>query len=182
MTALTEAIARYYFKLLAIKDEYEVARLYAETDFAARVAAQFDGDYTLKFHLAPPVFAKPDRETGVATKRQYGPWMMSAFRMLAKLRRFRGTTLDVFGRTAERRRERALIAEYEALCGELFAALAPHNHAAAVELASIPEQIRGYGHVKERSIAAADEKKTRLLAAFRAAKPTAAETAALAAA
>ncbi len=154
-TALTEAVARYYFKLLAIKDEYEVARLYAETDFAARVAAQFEGDYKLTFHLAPPVFNKPDPATGEATKSVYGPWMMRAFGVLAKLRRFRGTALDVFGRTAERKMERALIGDYEALVAELLATLAPHNHSLAVELARVPEQIRGYGHVKERNVAAA---------------------------
>ena len=118
MTTLTEAVARYYFKLLAIKDEYEVARLYAETDFAARVAAQFEGDYKLTFHLAPPVFNKPDPVTGEAKKSVYGPWMMRAFGVLAKLRRFRGTPLDIFGKTAERRMERALLGEYEALVAE----------------------------------------------------------------
>ena len=180
-TALAEAVARYYFKLLAVKDEYEVARLYAETDFAARVAAQFEGDYKLTFHLAPPVFNKPDPATGEAKKSVYGPWMMRAFGVLAKLRRFRGTALDVFGRTAERRMERALIGEYETLVAELLAALAPHNHALAVELAQIPEHIRGYGHVKERHLAAAKAKEAELLAAFRAAKPVGPKTIALAA-
>src|SRR5205814_5213006 len=102
-TALAEAVARYYFKLLAIKDEYEVARLYTDGDFVKRVAAQFDGDYKLKFHLAPPVFNKPDAITGEAKKSVYGPWMMSAFGVLAKMRGLRGTAFDVFGRTAERR-------------------------------------------------------------------------------
>ena len=108
-----EAVARYYFKLLAIKDEYEVARLYAETDFAKRVATQFEGDYKLNFHLAPPIFNKPDAVTGVPKKSTYGPWMMKAFGTLAKMRKYRGTALDIFGKTEERRRERALIAEYE---------------------------------------------------------------------
>jgi len=170
-TALTEAVARYYFKLLAIKDEYEVARLYTESDFAARVAAQFEGDYKLTFHLAPPLSNKPDPVTGEARKSKYGPWMMSAFRVLAKLRRLRGTPLDVFGRTAERRMERALIGEYEALIDELLAKLAPHNHGLAVELASIPEHIRGYGHVKDRHVKAAKEKQAELLNAFRTATP-----------
>jgi indolepyruvate ferredoxin oxidoreductase len=170
-TALTEAVARYYFKLLAAKDEYEVARLYAETDFAARVAAQFEGDYKLTFHLAPPVLNKPDQETGEAKKSVYGPWMMSAFRVLAKFRRFRGTWLDIFNKTTERRMERALVGEYEALVTELLAALAPHNHALAVELAQIPEHIRGYGHVKERHLKAAKAKEAELLAAFRTATP-----------
>ena len=96
---LTEAVARYYFKLLAIKDEYEVARLYAESDFTKRVAAQFEGDYKLTFHLAPPVFNKPDPVTGVPAKTVYGPWMMKAFGVLAKLRKYRGTALDIFGKS-----------------------------------------------------------------------------------
>ncbi len=171
-TALTEAVARYYFKLLAVKDEYEVARLYTEGDFAQRVASQFEGNYTLKFNLAPPLLAKVDPVTGVARKKTYGPWMMGAFRVLAKLRQLRGTPFDVFGRTAERRTERALIGEYETLIAELLAALAPHNHALAVLLAQIPEHIRGYGHVKERHLKAAKAKEAELLAEFRSARPT----------
>jgi len=180
-TALAEAVARYYFKLLAIKDEFEVARLYAETDFVARVAAQFEGDYKLKFHLAPPVVNKPDANTGEAKKSVYGPWMMSAFRVLAKLRRFRGTALDPFSKTAERRMERALIGEYEALVAELLGALAPHNHPLAVKLAEVPEHIRGYGHVKDRHLVAAKKKEAELLAAFRDAKPVGPKTMAMAA-
>ena len=170
-TALTEAVARYYFKLLAVKDEYEVARLYTDGDFAKRVAAQFDGDYKLQFHLAPPVFNKPDVITGEARKSIYGPWMMGAFRVLAKMRGLRGTAFDVFGRTAERRMERALPGQYEMLIDELVAALAPHNHDLAVELAKIPEHIRGYGHVKDRHLKAAKAKEAELLAAFRGARP-----------
>ena len=170
-TALTEAVARYYFKLLAVKDEYEVARLYTQTDFNERVAAAFEGDYKLKFHLAPPVFNKPDAVTGEATKSVYGPWMMGAFRVLARLKGLRGTALDVFGRTAERKTERALPGEYVALVDELLAALATHNHALAIELARIPEHIRGYGHVKERHLKQAKSKEAELLAAFRAARP-----------
>ena len=180
-TSLTEAVARYYFKLLAIKDEFEVGRLYAETDFAARVAAQFEGDYKLTFHLAPPVFNKPDPVTGEARKSVYGPWMMRAFGVLAKLRRFRGTALDPFGKTAERRMERALIGDYETLVAELVGALAPHNHSLAVELARIPEHIRGYGHVKDRHVVAAKKKESELLAAFRDARPVGPKTMAMAA-
>ncbi|MGE5105361.1 MAG: DUF6537 domain-containing protein, partial [Betaproteobacteria bacterium] len=166
---LTEAVARYYFKLLAIKDEYEVARLYAETDFVDRVAAQFEGDYKLRFHLAPPTLNKPDAKTGEARKSTYGPWMLPAFRALAKMRRLRGTPLDVFGRSAERRRERALIGEYEALVDELLAGLAPGNYELAVALASIPEHIRGYGHVKERHLKDAKAREATLLERFRSA-------------
>ena len=172
ITELTEAVARYYFKLLAIKDEYEVARLYAETDFVKRVAAQFEGDYHLNFHLAPPVFNKPDPVTGVPKKSSYGPWMMKAFGVLAKMRKYRGTALDIFGRTEERRMERALIVEYEKLVDEILRNLSTQNYATAVELASIPEHIRGYGHVKDAHLKTAKTREAALLAAFRA--PTAA--------
>jgi len=169
---LTEAVARYYFKLLAIKDEYEVARLYAESDFAHRVAAQFEGDYKLTFHLAPPVFNKPDPVTGVPRKTTYGPWMLKAFGMLAKMRRFRGSAFDIFGRTAERKMERALIGEYEAIINEILAQLTPQNHAVAVDLASVPEYIRGYGHVKEAHLQTAKTREAALLAQFRSPQPT----------
>jgi indolepyruvate ferredoxin oxidoreductase len=166
-TDLTEAVARYYFKLLAIKDEYEVARLYAETDFMQRVGAQFEGDYKLRFHLAPPTLNKPEGGTGEARKSTYGAWMLPAFRVLARLRLLRGTPLDVFGRSAERRQERALIGEYERLVDELLAQLAPANYEVAVSLASIPEYIRGYGHVKERHLKDAKAREAALLERFR---------------
>jgi indolepyruvate ferredoxin oxidoreductase len=169
--ALTEAVARYYFKLLAIKDEYEVARLYTDGDFAKRVAAQFEGDYKLQFHLAPPLSNKPDTMTGEAKKSVYGPWMMSAFKLLARMKGLRGTALDIFGKTAERRMERQLITDYEALLNELLPRLAAHNYGIAVELASIPEHIRGYGHIKDRHLIAAKAKEAELVAAYRAANP-----------
>jgi indolepyruvate ferredoxin oxidoreductase len=171
MSALTEAVARYYFKLLAIKDEYEVARLYTDTDFVNRVAAQFEGEYKLNFHLAPPLSNKPDPVTGEAKKSVYGPWMLSAFRLLAKMRGLRGTAFDIFGKSAERRMERQLITDYEALIEELLPRLAAHNHAIAVDLASVPEHIRGYGHVKDRHLKAAKAKEAELVAAYRSAKP-----------
>jgi len=171
ITELSEAVARYYFKLLAIKDEYEVARLYAESDFVKRVAAQFEGDYKLTFHLAPPVFNKPDAVTGVPKKSVYGPWMLKAFGVLAKLRRFRGTGLDVFGRTAERKRERMLIDEYETMIAEIVAKLSSQNHATAVDLACVPEYIRGYGHVKEAHLKTAKAREAVLLAQFRSPLP-----------
>ncbi len=170
-SGLAEAVARYHFKLLAIKDEYEVARLHTETGFLERIASQFEGDYTVKYHMAQPFLARPDPATGVPSKIEYGPWLAKAMRVLARMRRFRGTPLDVFGRTAERRRERALIGEYEALVDELLAALGPHNHALAVDLARVPEDIRGYGHVKARHLEAAKRKEAELLARFRAAAP-----------
>ncbi|MGI8895181.1 MAG: indolepyruvate ferredoxin oxidoreductase family protein, partial [Casimicrobiaceae bacterium] len=171
ITELTEAAARYYFKLLAIKDEYEVARLYAESGFAQRVAAQFEGDYKLTFHLAPPVFNKPDQVTGVPRKTTYGPWMLKAFGLLAKMRRFRGSAFDIFGRTAERKMERALVGEYEAIINEIMAQLTPLNHAVAVDLASVPEYIRGYGHVKAAHRKTAKTREAALLAQFRSPQP-----------
>jgi indolepyruvate ferredoxin oxidoreductase len=178
-TDLTEAVARYYFKLLAVKDEYEVARLYAETDFVERVAAQFEGDYKLNFHLAPPTTNKPDPTTGEPRKTRYGPWMMPVFRVLAKLRRVRGTALDVFGKTAERKMERALIGEYEALMAEVLDRMTPQNYAVAVDLASIPEYIRGYGHIKDRHLRDAKVREAALLEQLRSAKPTAAKASAI---
>jgi indolepyruvate ferredoxin oxidoreductase len=167
ITELTEAVARYYFKVLAIKDEYEVARLFAESDFAARVANQFEGDYKLTYHLAPPMFNKPDPVTGVPRKSVYGPWVMKAYGVLAKMRRYRGTAFDIFGRTDERRQERALIGEYENLVAEIIGALTPQNHATAVDLASIPEHIRGYGHVRAAHLKTAKTREAALLAQFR---------------
>jgi indolepyruvate ferredoxin oxidoreductase len=173
-TALTEAVARYYFKLLAIKDEYEVARLYTDGEFLHRVAGQFEGNYKLRFHLAPPLTNKADALTGEPKKSSYGPWMLSAFKVLARMKGLRGSALDLFGKTAERKAERQLIADYEVLLDEITAGLGAHNHAVAVELASIPEHIRGYGHVKERHLKAAKAREAGLIAAFRAAKPASA--------
>jgi indolepyruvate ferredoxin oxidoreductase len=164
---LTEAVARYYFKLLAYKDEYEVARLHADPSFQRRIEAMFEGDYKLRFHLAPPLLAKPDPATGQPRKSAYGPWMMTAFRALAKLKRLRGTPLDLFGYTEERRAERRLIAEYERTAAELLAALSPSNRALAVAIAALPEAIRGYGHIKNKAVAETKKKEAELLAAFR---------------
>ena len=166
-TKLTEAVARYYFKLLAIKDEYEVARLHADPAFREKIAGMFEGDYKLNFHLAPPLLARPDPLTGKVRKMRFGPWILGAFGVLAKLKGLRGTALDVFGRTDERRTERALIGEYEKLVDELLGKLAADNHAVAVELASLPEEIRGYGHVKAQHLEKVRAKRAELLARFR---------------
>ena len=163
-----EAVARNLFKLMAYKDEYEVARLYTSGEFQEKLARQFEGRVKLSFHLAPPLIARRDPISGEAEKREFGPWIMTAFRLLAGLRGLRGGPLDLFGRTAERRMERQLITDYEARLGELMAALDGDNHAFAVEIAQIPEEIRGFGHVKERNVAAARRKEARLLEAFKA--------------
>ncbi|MGE0004713.1 MAG: indolepyruvate ferredoxin oxidoreductase family protein [Parvibaculaceae bacterium] len=167
--ALTRAVARYLFKLMAYKDEYEVARLYTDGTFDAALGKRFKGG-RLTFHLAPPLLARIDPVTGVPRKMAFGPWMKSAFSVLAWFRFLRGTAFDPFGRSRERRRERALIGEYRSVIDELLAALTPRNVALAAEIAAIPEQIRGYGHVKERHLKAAKDRESELLGAFRAGK------------
>jgi len=167
MAGLAEAVARYYFKLLAYKDEYEVGRLYAAPEFMAKLGEQFEGDFKLHFHLAPPLFSRRDPETGHLIKREFGPWMFQAMKLLARLRGLRGTVFDVFGYSAERKRERRLIVDYETLMDEVLAGLDPETHALAVELASVPEGIRGYGHVKERHLEVAEAHQSQLLQAFR---------------
>ena len=175
-SGLVDAVARYYFKLLAYKDEYEVARLFTDPAFRAKLEDQFEGDFRLEFHLAPPLLAKRDRVTGHLKKKAYGGWMMAAYRVLAGLKGLRGTAFDVFGYTAERRRERALIGEYEKVVAELCDGLDQDNHALAVEIAEIPEQIRGYGHVKDEHLDRAKAREADLIAMFR--TPGAAVTAA----
>jgi indolepyruvate ferredoxin oxidoreductase len=164
-TRLAEAVARYFYKLMAYKDEYEVARLYTDGAFKEKIAGMFEGDVTLKFHLAPPLFARHDKE-GRLVKQEFGPWMMKAFAVLARLKGLRGGALDVFGYTAERRMERALIGEYRVTVGALLPKLNADNLAQAVAIASIPEDIRGFGHVKERHLRSAKAKEAALLAAF----------------
>lgn len=165
-TALTETVARYYFKLMAYKDEYEVARLYTSGDFQRRLQQQFEGDFQVHFHLAPPLFAKKD-EQGRLIKQEYGPWMLKAFGLLAKLKFLRGGTFDIFGRTEERRGERQLIADYEQTVALLLEGLSDDRVALAVEIASIPEHIRGYGHVKEAHLHKAKAREAVLLAQWR---------------
>ena len=167
--AVARAVARYYFKLLAYKDEYEVARLYTDGTFAREVAKRFTGDYKLKFHLAPPLLGRVDLHSGEPVKTAFGPWMMGAFKLLAGFKFLRGTAFDIFGRTQERRTERALITQYEALIDTVLDGLTVGNHDIAAELASVPEHIRGYGHVKERHIAEAKALEAELLQKFGAA-------------
>ncbi len=166
--ALAETVARNYFKLLAYKDEYEVARLHADRAFRAELARQFEGDYRLEFHLAPPLLAKRDPRTGHLRKRAFGGWVMPVFSVLRYGKFLRGTRLDIFGRTDERRAERALITEYEALLDEFSATLGADNLVAAIALASLPEQIAGYGHVKERRMRETARARETHLARYRA--------------
>ncbi|HRL54429.1 MAG TPA: indolepyruvate ferredoxin oxidoreductase family protein, partial [Acidovorax temperans] len=165
-TRLTEAVARYLFKLMAYKDEYEVARLHTDKAFMDKIAAQFEGDFKLVHHLAPPLSAAKN-EKGELVKKPYGPWIRNAFGLLAKMKGLRGTAFDIFGKTEERRTERALIVEYRACIDELLAGLTADKLALAVEIARIPEDIRGYGHVKERHLKAARAKWNGLMAQWR---------------
>jgi len=162
---LALAVARYYFKLMAYKDEYEVARLYSDGEFVKKVGEQFEGDWKLHFHLAPPLFSRRDKD-GHLIKRSYGPGMLRVFGVLAKLRRLRGTRLDVFGYTAERRAERELIREYRETLTAILSKLNRGNLDRAVALASVPEEIRGYGHVKEEALARAEQIREELLKEF----------------
>ena len=165
-TKLTEAVARYYAKLLAYKDEYEVARLYTDGDFRRKIEGMFEGDYRMVFHLAPPLLARRDPLTGEPRKMRFGPWTMGLFQLLGKLRFLRGTAFDVFGYSEERRTERELIREYEQTVERLLAGLTPQNHALAVQIASIPEEIRGFGPIKARNLAPARKKREELLAQY----------------
>ena len=162
-----EAVARFLYKLMAYKDEYEVARLHADPAFLARLEAQFKPGHKIAYHLAPPLFSKRDPVTGELQKRPYGHWMLNAFKLLAKFKGLRGGPLDIFGKTEERRHERQLIEDYIELIDEIGAKLTPANHALAVQLARIPDKIRGYGHVKERFLAAAKAEQAQLLQELR---------------
>ncbi len=170
VTSLSEAVARYAFKLMAYKDEYEVARLYTSGDFEKRIRDTFDGDYKIHFHLAPPTFSRRDSE-GHLRKKEFGPWMFRAFKLLAKFKGLRGGAFDAFGYTAERKMERKLIADYFATVEELLAKLDRDNHALAVEIAAIPEQIRGYGHIKEANYEKAKAQWESLMVQWRAGSP-----------
>jgi indolepyruvate ferredoxin oxidoreductase len=168
-TQLSETAVRALYRVMAYKDEYEVARLQADPAFIAGLKAQFDGDMKLRFHLAPPLFSRRDARTGELLKREFGGWMLPVFKGLAKLKFLRGTAFDLFGYTAERRSERALAEHYEALLGQIAAGLNAHNHAAAVELAGAVMGIRGYGHVKHASHARVMKEEPALVAKFHAA-------------
>jgi indolepyruvate ferredoxin oxidoreductase len=159
---LTEAVAKNLFKLMAYKDEYEVARLYTDGSFAKKISEKFDGDFRLKFHLAPPIFGARDKVTGHLRKMEYGGWTIHAFRLLARLKFLRGTAFDPFGRTAERRNERKLIEDYLAMLDQRTPAIKAEQIPLMAKLARLPEMIRGYGHIKEENIGKATAEKARL--------------------
>ena len=166
-SGLAETVARNLFTLMAYKDEYEVARLYTDGTFLKKLQRQFDGDFTVDYHLAPPLLARRDPITGEPKKRAFGPWMRHVFKLLTWLRPLRGTALDTFGYTRERRMERRLIVDYEAILRELSTKLNPDNHALAVEIASLPAKMRGFGHIKACNVESAKACEAELLALLR---------------
>ncbi len=166
-------MARGYYKLLAYKDEYEVARLYASPEFEKALGEQFEARRKLEFHLAPPLLARRDKETGEPRKMRFGAWMLPVFRLLAKGKGLRGTAWDVFGYTAERKLERQMIADYEKLLDEIAERLSAGTHRTAVALASLPLDINGFGHIKERNHKVAKAREKTLLAELRNPSPTA---------
>ncbi len=168
-SGLADAVARYLFKLMAYKDEYEVARLYADDSFAKQVARELGGEnLRLHVHLAPPLLARRDKVTGEPRKMTFGPWIFPLFALLAKFKFLRGTVFDPFGYSTERKTERALVRDYETMLEEVFSKLDADNHHIAVGLAAIPEKIRGFGHVKMRHLKAAKADEAALLDQFRA--------------
>ena len=172
-TALTEAVARGLYKLMAYKDEYEVARLYSDPAWRQDMESQLEGAERLELLLAPPLLSKPDPVTGRIQKRAFGPWIFPVLRQLAKLKGLRGGAFDIFGKTEERRTERALIGDYETMIGELIEGLKPESYAVALAVAKVPETIRGYGHVKAPSVAAARQEWERLMRHYRDGSPLA---------
>ncbi|MES2258180.1 MAG: indolepyruvate ferredoxin oxidoreductase family protein [Pseudomonadota bacterium] len=163
---LTSAVARNFYKLMAYKDEYEVARLYTDGTFERNLASALDGGGRREIHLSPPLFARRDPVTGLPRKYAFGPWMFKAFGLLARFKFLRGSRLDPFGYTAERRSERGLIGQYERDIVAALGRLSPQNADDVLALAELPDAIRGFGHVKERHLAAAQQKRMTLLAAL----------------
>ncbi|MDC3409199.1 indolepyruvate ferredoxin oxidoreductase family protein, partial [Burkholderiales bacterium] len=152
ISGVTEIVARYYFKLMAYKDEYEVGRLYSNGTFQKKVEGLFEGDYKIRYHLAPPLLAKKDPETGHLRKQEFGSWVLGMFKILSRLKFLRGTAFDIFGRTEERKMERQLIEDYRLLAEEVANSLNSSNIDLAKQLLSLPEEIRGFGHVKEANV------------------------------
>ena len=165
-TSLSEAVARNLFKLMAYKDEYEVARLHTNTAFLQKIGDMFEGDYTVNYHLAPPIISKTN-EKGELQKQKFGPLMLTGFKLLKHLKVLRGTPLDIFGNTEEREMERALIGDYVASIDEVFANLNANNHALALEIANLPDAIKGFGHVKARNVVAVRSKWSGLMEKWR---------------
>ena len=166
LSGLTRAVATYAYKLMAYKDEYEVARLQTAPEFKTKLEEAFEGSYKIKYHLSPPIFAKKDPHTGRPRKYEIGGWITPVFKLMAKMKALRGTAFDIFGYTDERKMERGLIKTYEKTIDSLILGLSHNNHKLAVEIASLPETIRGYGYIKEKSVDEATTNLNMLLAAY----------------
>jgi indolepyruvate ferredoxin oxidoreductase len=162
--ALPRAVAVNYAKLLAYKDEYEVARLFADGSFEKQLHHAFEGDYKIKFNLAPPIMNSGVDSQGRPKKREFGPGMMKTFRLLAKFKGLRGTPLDIFGYAPDRKMERALIGSYEQDVAGVLGQLSAANAETAAELLSLPDRIRGYGPVKEKAVKDAEARHAQLVA------------------
>ena len=165
--ALTTAVAKYYFKILAYKDEYEVARLYSTPKFRENLRKSFSGNYKVRFNLAPPLISKRDSRTGHLIKREFGSWLLPVFGVLARLKGLRGTPLDLFGYTEERKAERKIISDYEIMMSRVFSELSDDNFQVAVLLAGLPEMVRGFGHVKIRHLKEMERARAQYLGEFR---------------
>ena len=165
--SLSRAVARNLFKLMAHKDEWEVARLYTRPEFKADLQRTFEGDFKLRFHVAGGPFGRRDPATGRLVKREVGPWLMSAFRLMAPLRNVRGSLFDPFRHSDERRLARELLDGYRADIERLLPELSSANHAIAVQIAALPDKVRGYGHVRQASATAVASERDRLLAQWR---------------
>ncbi|HWD25843.1 MAG TPA: DUF6537 domain-containing protein, partial [Rhizomicrobium sp.] len=161
---LPRVVAVNYAKLLAYKDEYEVARLYTDGSFEKQLRDQFDGDFKISFNLAPPILGGGKDALGRPKKRAFGAWMLPVFRMLAGMRGLRGTAFDLFGHSADRKLERELIVAYEKDVAAVLGALSPVTLETAVELLSLPDRVRGYGPVKEKAAADAQARHAQLVA------------------
>ncbi len=167
---LTKAVAQHAYKLMAYKDEYEVARLYTNGEFLESLKAEFSDWRKMKFHLSPPLFARTDKVTGEPKKYKFGPWVFTAFKVLAKLKGLRGTVWDVFGYSLERKTERKLIHTYFDVCEEVMTNLKPENYDVAIDLLKFPEMIKGYGPIKERNVERALKKLEKDMKAFKGVK------------
>jgi indolepyruvate ferredoxin oxidoreductase len=163
----TRAVARSLYKLMAYKDEYEVARLYSDGEFRRKLEQQFEGNYKLSFHLAPPLLSRRDPQTGRLLKREFPSWTLQLFGLLARLRFLRGSALDIFGHTEERKQERADIKDYRDLVQGLLGSLEDSNYSIAIQLAEMSMQLRGFGHVKDGNRDKLASQREELLAQFR---------------
>ena len=166
LNGLAEAVAENYARLLAYKDEYEVARLYSDPHFREQVANQFEGDFHLEFHFDPPVLSKVDAETGRHSKRRFGPWMLKIMSLLSRFKRLRGSRLDPFRNNPDRQLERRLIRDYESTLETLLTHLTGDNLETAITLARLPEEIRGFGYIKQAAAEQAAIRQQALLAQF----------------